>query len=349
MKVLILSYPLDKTHNPYVGTLMKSINAQFDDVQWICDLDSIWDDKILKSLDIIHIQWPNQLVLKHTAKDVEELLMKVKKNSIRLVVTCHNYEPHYVKKEDEVKAYKLVYSNADVMLHLGKESCEVMTKSYPQVRHEIIYHHIYNDLFPETYNQDFCRKRIGLKQKHTYVLCFGLFRNDEERDFIASVAEMLKSYNITIVAPSFYRMPERRNKLALIKPLIRLYYEKWKHPNIIMSRKYISDAELPYYYGAADAAVLQRLHILNSGNVPLAFWLGKVVVGPDEGNVGPLLKEFSNPVFDATKPETAVQGILKAIELAKRGLGVKNREQAKRLFSTDVVANHLYNIYSSLL
>lgn len=48
----------------------------------------------------------------------------------------------------------------------------------------------------------------------------------------------------------------------------------------------------------ADIALLQRVKILNSGSLPLNFYFGNVVVGPDVGNVGEILKKTGNPVFN---------------------------------------------------
>ena len=73
--------------------------------------------------------------------------------------------------------------------------------------------------------------------------------------------------------------------------------------------------------------LLQRTTILNSGNIPMAFYLEKVMVGPDTGNVGELLKKTGNPVFDIDNLSTLESCIQQALRLAKDGYGKKNAER----------------------
>lgn len=349
MKIFVLSFPLNITKNPYVGTLIESIDRQYGDVKWTCDLLSIWKDDIV-TYDIVHIHWPDQLVKWHSADEVAELIHKLKSNNVKIVATCHNYGPHYSSNPEELKAFEIVYENADLMLHLGKESQSVMSGKYSHCSHILLWHHIYDKLFPKLCDKEECRRRLKLRPDGKYVLCFGLFRNDEERKFIADVADALSKESISIIAPSFVRVNKRKNMIAMLKELLKYYKEKFAHRNIIMKRQFIPDDEIPYYYGAVDAAILQRLHILNSGNIPLAFWLKTVVVGPNVGNVGALLQDFGNPTFDANNPMTSISAIKDAIKLAtEKRLGQENREKAQKLFSTDIVAAHLYDCYRFIL
>ncbi len=350
MKICVLTTPLDKASNPYVGTLVESINRQYGDIEWKCDLNSIWDDDIV-SYDIVHIHWPQQLLVNRSIsiKEVERLMQKLKDANVKIVSTCHNFEPHYTTNPDKKKAYELVYKNADLMFHLGKFSLHVMEQKFPQCKHVLLYHHIYDKLYPQIYSKEESRERLHLSQDGKYALCFGVFRDDEERKFIGNLAKELSKDGINIIAPTFVNIHIRKNLFITLKDIIKYYKEKLTYRNIVMKRHFISDDDLPYYYGAADVALLQRFHILNSGNVPLAFWMGKVVVGPNTGNVRDLLDDFGNPTYDVTNPMTAVSAIKKAIMLAEQGLGKNNRNNAKELFSTDTVAKHMYECYKSLL
>ena len=105
----------------------------------------------------------------------------------------------------------------------------------------------------------------------------------------------------------------------------------------------------PYYYGASDLALIQRKKILNSGNVTLAFLMGKVVVGPDVGNVGLLLRETGNPTFDVNDNSTIITAVRKGFDMAKENYGEKNRRYALDNFSTAIISERLYNYYLSLI
>ena len=72
-----------------------------------------------------------------------------------------------------------------------------------------------------------------------------------------------------------------------------------------------------------------KLWVLNSGNITLGMTFGKVVVGPDAWDVGELLRETGNPVFDPDRPKTAAAAVEEGFRLAAEGKrGPANRELA---------------------
>ena len=114
------------------------------------------------------------------------------------------------------------------------------------------------------------------------------------------------------------------------------------------SRTPISVAMTPYYYAVADLALIQRKKILNSGNLPLAFLMKKVVVGPSVGNVGLWLKETGNPTFDVNNETSIFNAVRNGFELEIEKKGDLNFLYASNNFSTSIVAEQLYNYYRSI-
>ena len=45
-------------------------------------------------------------------------------------------------------------------------------------------------------------------------------------------------------------------------------------------------------------AFIHRVSILNSGNLPMAFFAGMPVLGPNVGNVGNILEDTNNAIFN---------------------------------------------------
>ena len=111
----------------------------------------------------------------------------------------------------------------------------------------------------------------------------------------------------------------------------------------------VSDERLPYYYGAADIVFIQRLKILNSGNALLPMLFGKVIVGPDCGNVGPLLRHWNYPVFSTEDTSHLCDIMRDALEMEENGIGLINRERQLANYSTAVVTEKLYNLYKEIL
>ena len=68
--------------------------------------------------------------------------------------------------------------------------------------------------------------------------------------------------------------------------------------NITIFHKYIPDDLLVNICKKSDILLICRNKSLNSANVALGFSFGCLVVGPDEGIVGEILRKNKNIVFD---------------------------------------------------
>ena len=76
---------------------------------------------------------------------------------------------------------------------------------------------------------------------------------------------------------------------------------------------------------------------------------GKVVVGPDCGNVGPLLRHWNYPVFSVDDTSTVYDCITVALEMEKAGLGISNKVLQYNEYATVVVTDRLYEGYQRIL
>ena len=110
----------------------------------------------------------------------------------------------------------------------------------------------------------------------------------------------------------------------------------------------VSDERLPYYYGAADIVFIQRVKILNSGNAVMPMLFGKVVVGPDCGNVGPLLKQWGYPAFSVDNVSNLGDLVRNALQMEKAGVGLQNKERQLLEYDTIFIADKLYNAYKCI-
>ena len=107
-----------------------------------------------------------------------------------------------------------------------------------------------------------------------------------------------------------------------------------------------SDDMLPYYYMAADLCLIQRKKILNSGNAILPLLFNKVVVGPNVGNVGPLLKEMGFPTFDPKDESSILSAVSKGLSMINENYPASH---FKDEFSTFKVATKMLEYYVQIL
>ena len=231
-----------------------------------------------------------------------------------------------------------------MIFHLGEYSKKIFEERFSLAQNVLLPHHVYDTLYNQVQDPLNARTRNGFKKNDKILLCFGAIRNDAERNMLVELSGQLKEFHIKLWVPSFYRVYNRRNLCEVLKYL----FYKLKYSNIKMQMGYTSDAELPSYFAASDVSFIPRMKILNSGNVPLAMFFGKVIVGPNVGNVGLLLSSTGNFCFNVSDRSSILPCVLDAFSSSSKGKGEENRKYAIRNFATTKIAQRLLDYYYGL-
>ena len=357
MKIyFVVKEPSERTINHFVSSLGNALQKQGCEV--VYGLERLWTDEVL-DCDIVHFQWPEGIfgLFGHRVTEEELLRMKqrltfLKENGKRIFCTCHNLKPHTNKDKGVLHLYEMLYSNADCLVHLGKYSCDLLRPQYPNVQHVIIPHHIYDNVISFSVSQHEARQRLHLPQDRRIILSFGKFRNDQERNFVLNLKKGIKNSSLFTLHSSLFVMPGfYRETLYTWNPrkfITRLFQTlNYRLKGIQFSNDVIPDDLMQCYFCAADVILIQRLDILNSGNLPMAFAAGKVVVGPDVGNVGQILHETGNITFDPKHTESAVSALQSALKATSKG--AENKEYATKNWSSDMIATKLLKCYQKAL
>lgn len=347
MKVLLVCDSAT-TSNPYVQTLMNGLLHLNVAVKISCD--ELWASN---NYDIIHFQWPeatykwNRHITQEQVVRLKNRIKELRSMGKKIVITCHNLQPH-INKDDGVNAlFPIIYEHCDLFIHMGRYSQEILSVEYPNAKHVIIPHHIYDGIYHFDKSKEICQEELGLDKSKVNVLCFGEFRTDEEREFIISLIKRMNSIRISFIAPGFYRKHWYAKSVSeTCKRICKI--RKYKRLGLRIASHYLSNAITEEYFTACDFVFIQRINILNSGNLPMGFHAGKVVVGVSAGNVGSILKETGNPTFEANNVDSAIHAIEEAISLTNEGLGEKNRLLAENEWSTEAVAKKLITVYQNL-
>lgn len=337
--------------NPFVRTLVDGMKHYHTDVEFGWGDHTFWTNEVFE-YNIVHIQWPHFFCIPphaHFYEELQDRLNTIKSQGIKIVATCHNLHPHIGGDENERMCYEAVYSFSDLILHMGSYSLNSLSRVYPEARHLLLNHHVYDELYPVLPNRRDAIKALKLNPKYKYILCFGAFRNQEERDLIIELAKKLSHKGYAILAPSFMTVRPKQSLLDFNIDLRRKWYYQFRYHIYVTGSTYkaVNDELLPYYYAASDVALIQRLDILNSGNVPMAFLMQKPVVGPNAGNVGELLKRTNNYLFDRSSIDTIPQLIHKACSSLE--LGQSNFDYAMSNMSTLKIVNELHGYYLEIL
>lgn len=347
MNIYIVAKDKIKNTNYFVDELADILRSIGHHVE--LGLDLFWSENIFL-FDIIYFQWP-EFIFKGevTDADVQKLqdrIIEIKNHGLKILAHCHNLRPHTIDNTNKIKLYDIVYSNCNIMIHMGSYSKRLMQEMYPNIQHYIIPHHTYN-AFKFEKDISICKKDLNLPSNKINILCFGQFRNKAERNLILRLKQTLPSKEYNFITPGFYR--ERliqKDIFKSIKVCFKTLYYKLR--GIKFSNKLISDDITEKLFCATDIVMIQRPQILNSGNLPMAFCAGKVVIGPDTGNVGTILKETGNPTYNPNDINSAINAIAQAIQMNLTGKGDENKLYAQRYWSHKQISNLFNNILSKL-
>ena len=361
MKVyFVVKEPSERTINHFVPSLGSALLKQGCEV--VYGLERLWTDDVF-DCDIVHFQWPEFVFgsqkKEFSDKDITRMshrLMQLKEKGIKIIVQVHNLKPHAKNDKNILRLYELLYQQAHVIVHMGSYSRDLLQSQYPNAQHVVVPHHIYDNVFSFSVSQQEARQRLHIPTHKKIILSFGKFRTDEERQFVLGLKREISSlennsslftlHSSLFLMPGFYRQTLHTwNPKKLVTRLYHTLYYRLK--GIQFSNEVIPDDMMQYYFCAADVVLIQRLDILNSGNLPMAFHAGKVVVGPDVGNIGPILHETGNFTFDPEHTESAIDALKNALEATSKGK--ENKVYASKHWSSDFIAATFLRYYQQTM
>lgn len=337
--------------NPYVSSLVLGLIKCGHEV--VCSRDLFW--KSFSEYDVLYFQWPEAIIDWGKEEiDIEKILRhlnRIKEAGVKTVITCHNLHPHN-NDPKILELYNVVYTKVDAFHHMGRYSYDLFLKQYPRQYHFIAPHHVADSLWRNPFSLSEAKTYLQIPKKNIVVSSFGAFRNREETRLFVDMAKDICNRHITFLAP---RIPMRpfyigRHIRRTIRSLREFFLYKMTR---IKNYGILTDEELCNWLSASDIVFIQRKEILNSGNLPLAYSAGKIVVGPDLGNVGVILKETGNFTFNPNDRGSVKRAVKGAIEAAKKNnvLGLQNYHYAKENWSTskicELISEELFKIVNN--
>lgn len=355
MRVLVANIPLPT--NRFLADLNAALTAHAEVVH---NPDAFW--RMEGDYDVVHLHFPEYMTFELqdayanglTSELVEKVAMRLRHWAERsaIVVTRHVLLPHDARHDPAwEKLYEIVYSHADGVVHFASASKAEFGERYPHLhpQHTIIAHQNYASLPNEVSRSD-ARAALRIAADAQVMLVFGGIRNDREKELILTAFEGSSASRKVLLASRWRETPPSVRWIRLrgwLRDIRRLYLRL--HSRYRFGYGFVEETEAQHYLNAADVLFIPRFHVLNSGNVTLGMTFGRVVVGPDSWDVGELLRETGNPVFDPDRPETAPQALDEGFRLARDGIiGRRNRELALSEWSVEQCARRYAGFFTTL-
>jgi len=333
IRILVVTPHLGET-NPFISILIKEINSDKYIVKY--GVHAFWN--LTENYDIIHIHWPEMLfnwrpLIDNDIKTLTVFINKWKQKGAKFVYTRHDENTHYsINKLITHEIFDLIKRESDAIIHMGEYSKRETIKELiiPRQINTVIPHHIYDTIYSNSIDKETAREVLDIDKTGIVILVFGDFRDKEENFLVKEAFERLEVDNKFLLAPSW------KNKEIAVSG------------NVFLGDSTVDEDMLPFCFAAADIVFIQRVKVLNSGNLPMAFFFNKVVVGPNIGNVREYLDEKNNFSFDCNDISTASKALYKAVVRIKNGVAINNEMFAKDKWRTALIVEKYKSVYQTL-
>ena len=354
MKILFASIP--QPRNRFVRDLQEGMLTH---AEVVYDCDEFWSCK--NNYDIVHIHEPEYLsyelegCMNHRDVIPKDLWRRLKqsleywKTHSKIVHTRHVQEPH-VRVDDEFKKlYETVFSYCDAVAHFANYSITQFKEFYPNLKgviHHVIPHQNYASL-PNDISKEEARSNLNIKSDAKVMLVFGMVK-EREKHIIKTAFKAIPHKNKVLLAPG-WKTKRRPIKWIRLREWVFNYELKkaLKNNKFRTNLGFIKEEDAQNYCNAADVLLIPRIDELNSGNITFGFTFGLVVLGRNGGDIGEILKETINPVFDPADVKSIKVAIENALNLAQNNHGLKNKELALKEWGIDTISKKYISLYSA--
>lgn len=302
--------PNGKIPNPYIGLLYGSLD-EHDGVE-VVDVDFTVYGLLFSNEepDVIHLHWLHGFYLRTkplpivvlTALRFLLLVTLARYRATAFVWTGHNLWPHEVRHprvERFVREY-VIRSSDGVFVHCEKGIEQFRTTFDADTEYVKIDHGNYTSHFDTITPREEARRELDIDAEETVLLSFGLIREYKGQETLCRVFSELDADCSLYIAGKPWTD-------ELVKS-IREVSEG--DPRIHLDIGYIPDERVTQYFRAADFVVLPYNTILMSGNVLLAFSMGRPVVVPSIGCMPEYVSEESGILYDG---DEGLESVLRAI------------------------------------
>jgi hypothetical protein len=177
------------------------------------------------------------------------------------------------------------------------------------------------------------------------MLVFGMIK-EREKGLIMDGFDAIPGTNKVLLAPG-WKVPKPDIKWIRLREWLHRYQVRKaaRSKMICVNRGFVEEGDAQYYCHAADFLLIPRTSELNSGNIAFGFTFGLVVVGKSDADIGEILLETGNPVFEVGSAQSLADAVRRALVLAQKGHGQKNRELALAKWGIDRIGKLYCDLY----
>jgi len=363
---LLLPYNVSESiANKFLWYFYKSLKDENVD---IVASQEAWINKS-KNFKAVIIHWPEHLPQRKYFNSEEDFLaftierIRYFKKFSKIFYFVHNIEPHLALKNINKRLYEEIIYNSTAIFHFGDFSKNLYLSKYKIIQNQfIIPHGNYLDLKKQKIIQGSAENKIKLNYSNTTISVIGPIRDKNEFTILRNFAKYYLKENCNfiycgnIVNDFVIHSTDGKllislkkflfNKLGLKKFIKNKRISSLRNlgKNITIIPKRISDELLIEIIDLSDILLICRYGNLNSGNVALGFTFGCYVVGPNQGNIGEILRKYNNSVYDI-KNTKYNKVVLHSLEAFREGIGKNNLKISKLYWDWSILGKKYKSIF----
>jgi glycosyltransferase involved in cell wall biosynthesis len=276
------------------------------------------------------------------------ILRRARKNRVtRVICIADNIKPHERRPGDKVfTRYFLKSCDAFIVMSqrvLG--DLQSLKNRKPAI---LVPHPLYDNFGPKIGKSE-ARQYLGLPDENRLILFFGFIRRYKGLDLLLEAIKLLKEKHAAdnkapappkvLVAGEFYE--DEKNYRALI--------EKWGlEDELVLRTDFIPDAEVKYYFCAADAVIQPYRNATQSGVTPLAYHFEKPMIVTNVGGLPDLVPDGKAGLIVEPQAAGIAAGIVKFYGLGGEDFFIQHLRNEKKKYSWSGMVNTIMQLANDI-
>jgi glycosyltransferase involved in cell wall biosynthesis len=303
-------------------------------------LDSIFPFNWLKTGKRIRQQKPDMVLMKFWMPFFGPSLGTVcgKLKTSKRIAILDNVIPHE-KRFIDIPFTRYFLKRTDGYIVMSEKVRDDLLSLKPDAKYRFVKHPLYNH-FGEAIDVKIAREKLGLDAEKKTILFFGFIREYKGLDLLIQAFEHLDdSFQLVIAGESYGsfdiydQLIQKNRNVSRIHSFVR----------------YISDAEVPLFFSAADTCILPYKSATQSGITSIAFHFELPMIATDVGGLKELIKHGdTGEIIDKVSVESISKGI-EQFFIGDKALRYKeNIQKEKSQMNWGFMAEQIVDLYQSL-
>ena len=307
-------------------------------------------------IDILQMYWPHSLFTGATPTNafIKRTLFTFDIANLRrkkIVFSAENLYPHDSRQVQQDIVYtQKILDYCDGVIFTSESARQVYQSVYrlPSGAQQVVVPHIhYMDVYPNGVARAGARQRLELPADKRVILFLGRIHPYKGlNSLVRAFLEVSGPDDCLVIAG-------RAKSDALVAGLHQLIgqHQQKGSGEVKVFARFIEDAELQYFYNAADAVAVPYDDMpINPGSIIMAMGFGKCIIAPDKGPIRELV--HPDALFGYAEEEKealpgAITAFLRTADAEEKG--IKNRQRAAERHSPEVAGERLVDLYNAIL